>query len=163
MTCLTGKLMTKLNPSLSSQLETLQEDLIRLSRFVTQLSDLTDEELAAYDLSDQMQTIHQCIKHFETRCLAIQIATYKDEYIPPDTEGSDEPISQPNNHWTPIRIEARRANKLASQLTSSLGKIRSGFGEYQELGDIPKDVLQINQAVGNAVSGLASDWFTNLD
>ena len=48
MTCLHGKLVTKQRANLSTQLDTIQEDLVSLSRFVNQLSGLTDEVLATF-------------------------------------------------------------------------------------------------------------------
>ncbi|MBA4376955.1 MAG: hypothetical protein C0401_12400 [Anaerolinea sp.] len=158
MTCLLGKSITKQRESLSAQLETIQEDIVRLSRFVSQLSGLTDEELAVFEITDQLQTIHRCLNRFEARCLAIQIAVYEDEFAAPVGEEAFETITPVNNNWTTVRREAKRANKLASQLTSSLSKIRSGLGEHQDQGPIPEDIVQLNQAVGNIVSGLAADW-----
>ena len=47
MNCLLTKPITKQHTSLSTRLETIQEDLVRLSGFVSQLSGLTDEQLAS--------------------------------------------------------------------------------------------------------------------
>ena len=89
--------------------------------------------------------------------MAIQVAAYEDEFAAPVDEESYEIAFPENNNWTNVRREAKRANKLASQLTSSLSKIRAGLVEYQNPGAIPEDIVRINQAVGNAVNGLASD------
>jgi len=158
MTCLHGKPIAKQRASLSAQLETIHQDLVRLSQFVTQLSELSNEELAVLEISDQLQTIHRCLNRFATRCLTIQIATYEDEFTAPIDNETFETITPFNNNWTTVRREAKRAHKLASQLTSSSRRIRVGLGENQDLGAIPDDIVQINQAVGNAFSGLASDW-----
>jgi hypothetical protein len=56
-----------------------------------------------------------------------------------------------------VRREAKRANKLASQLTDSIRKIRTGLGENQDAGVIPEDILQIKQAFGNTVNDFGSD------
>jgi len=157
MACLLTKPNTKQNTSLSTQLETIQEDLARLSGFVSQLSGLTDEQLAACEITDQLDLIHSCLNRFEARCLVIQVAAYEDEFAAPVSEESYEMASPLNNNWTTVRREAKRANKLASQLTNSLSKIRTGLGEYQNPGAIPEDIVRINQTVGNAVNGLASN------
>jgi len=157
MNCLLTKPISKQHTSLSSQLEIIQEDLVRLSGFVSQLSGLTDEQLAACEIADQLDSIHRCLTRFEARCMAIQVAAYEDEFAAPVNEESSEMAFPENNNWTTVRREAKRANKLASQLTSSLSKIRAGLGEYQNPGAIPEDIVRINQAVGNAVNGLASD------
>jgi hypothetical protein len=145
------------NRRLSGQLETLQEDLQRLSELMPQLAGLPDEEVAAFEISDQFQNIHRCLNRFEARCVAIQITAYEDEYAAPVDEESIEPALPVNNDWTIVRREAKRVNKHSSQLTSSLSKIRAGLGEYQNPGVVPEDIIRINRAVGNAVSGLASD------
>ena len=56
-----------------------------------------------------------------------------------------------------MRREAKRANKLASQLTDSIRKIRKGLGENQDAGLIPGDILQITQTFGNTVNDFGSD------
>ena len=157
MACLLTKPITKQYTSLSIQLETIREDLIRLSGFVSQLSGLTDEQLAACEITDQLDSIHCCLSRFETRCMAIQVAAYEDEFAAPVNEDSYEMAFPFNNNWTTVRREAKRANKLASQLTNSLSKIRLVFGEHQNPDAIPEDIVQINQTIGNAVSSLASD------
>ena len=155
-TCLLTKSITRQPSKLSSQLETIQEDLARLSGLVFHLTNLTDEELATLDISDQLDAIHRCLNRFETRCLEIKIASYEDEFAEPDSEET-ESTSQITGDWTTVRREAKRANKLASQLTNSLSKIRTGLGDCQNPGAIPEDIVRINQAVGNAINGLASD------
>ena len=155
-TCLLTKQITKQHSKLSSQLETIQEDLARLSGFVLQLSDLTDEQLAALDIADQLDAIHRCLNRFETRCIAIRIASYEDEFAEPAVEETDLTSSITGN-WITVRREAKRANKLASQLTNSLSKIRTGLGAHQNPGAVPEDIVQINQAVGYAVNDFVSD------
>ena len=157
MNCLLTKPITKQHTSLSTQLETIREDLVRLSGFVSQLSGLTDEQLAACEITDQLDSIHRCLSRFEARCLAIQIDAYEDEFDAPVDDESYGMAFPENNNWTNVRREAKRANKLASQLTNSLSKIRAGLGEYQNPGAIPEDIVRINQTVGNAVNSLASD------
>lgn len=88
MTCLFGKPITKQCASLSSQIETIQDDLLRFSQFVSQLSELTDEELAVFEITDELQTIHNCLNRFEVHCLAIQIATYEEEFASPVLSGT---------------------------------------------------------------------------
>jgi len=157
MACLRTKPITKQHTTLSTWLETIQEDLVRLSGFISQLSGLTDEQLAAFDITDQLDSIHRCLNRFETRCMAIQIAAYEDEFAALVDDESYGMAFPENNNWTTVRREAKRANKLASQLTNSLSKIRAGLGEYQNPGAILEDIVRINQTAGNAVSGLVSD------
>ena len=107
MTCLHGKLVTKQRANLSTQLDTIQEDLVRLPRFVIQVSGLTDEDLAAFEISDPLQSIHHYSNRFGARCLASQIATNEDVFAAPVDEGSFEinfPAQQLDNclNGTPI-------------------------------------------------------------
>ena len=89
--------------------------------------------------------------------MAIQITAFEDEFTEPVDDESYGMAFPENNNWTTVRREAKRANKLASQLTNSLNRIRAGLGEYQNPGAIPEDIVRINQTAGNAVSGFASD------
>lgn len=163
MNCLLGKPIIKQYTSLSSQVETIQDDLLRFSQFVSQLSELTDEELAAFDISDELQTIHHCLNRFETHSLAIQIAAHEDEFSAP-VEYEPTVMTFPGDkNWASVRREAKHVNKLASQLTTSLNKIRAGLRDHKFQDMVPEDIAQINQTVGNAVSGIASDWMTSLD
>jgi hypothetical protein len=61
-----------------------------------------------------------------------------------------------------VRKDAKRANKLANQLTLTLTKIRAGMGGLQSQAPAPEDIEQINQVVSNAVHGLTSEWNGNL-
>ena len=158
MNCLLPKTITNQHTSLSSQLETIQEDLVRLSGFISQLWGLTEEQLAACEISEQLDSIHRCLNRFEARCLTIQVAAYEDEFPAPVDDESYEMTFPENNNWTTVRREVKRANKLANQLTGSHSKIRACLGEYQNPGVIPEDIVRINQTAGNAVSGLASDY-----
>jgi hypothetical protein len=157
MKCLLTKPITKQYTSFSTQIETIREDLVRLSGYVSQLSGFTDEQLAVLEITDQLDEIHHCLSRFESRFMAIQITAYEDEFAASVVDGSYGMAFPENNNWTTVRREAKRANKLASQLTNSLSKIRTGLGEYQNPGAIPEDIVRINQTVGNAVSSLASD------
>ena len=118
MICNLDKHTQKQNRRLYDQVVTLQEDLSRLSEIVTYLAGLSDEASAAFDISDQLDSIHHCLNRFETRCLAIQVAAYENEFVEPyiDEEISTELVF-PNHRWEDVRKDARRANKLANQLT----------------------------------------------
>lgn len=163
MTCLLGKPITKECASLSSQVETIQDDLLRFSQFVSQLALLTDEELTAIDISDELQTIHNCLNRFEAHCLAIQIVAHEDEFSAPVEYEPTEMTFPGDKNWASVRREAKHVNKLASQFTSSLNKIRASLRDHQDQDVVPEDIVQINQVVGNAVNGIASNWITGLD
>ena len=83
MTCYLDKHTQKQNQRLADQVVTLQEDLSRLSGIVTHLAELSDEGLAAFDIADQLDSIHRCLNRFEARCLSIQVAAYDNEFSEP--------------------------------------------------------------------------------
>jgi len=163
MTCQLDKHTQKQNRRLADQVVTLQEDLSRLSGIVTHLAELSDEGLAAYDIADQLDSIHRCLNRFEARCLSIQVAAYDNEFSEPfiDEEICGELVF-PNHKWEDVRKDAKRANKLANQLTLTLTKIRAGMGGLQSQTPAPQDIERINQVVSNAVHGLTSEWNGNL-
>ena len=163
MTCYLDKGTKKQNRRLYDQVCTLQEDLSRLSGIVTHLAEFSDEALAAFDISDQLNSIHTCLNRFEARCLSIQIAAYDNEFSEPfiDEEICGELVF-PNHKWENVCKDAKRASKLANQLTLTLTKIRAGMNGLQSQGPAPEDIERINKAVSNAVHGLTSEWNGNL-
>ena len=159
MTCRLDKHTQKQSRKPINQLVTLQEDLTRLSETVTCLTGLSDEMLAAFDISDQLDSIHRCLNRFETRCLAIKITSFENEFVKPNNaEEMSAELVFPNHRWEDIRKDAKRANKLANQLTQTLTKIRSDMTGLQITTDAPEDLKQINQTVSNAVRGLNAGW-----
>jgi len=156
-TNLLTKTMKAQHTSPVSQIENIQEDLVRLSGYVSQLSDLPNEQLEALDISDQLISIHHCLKRFETHCAAIKLASFNNEFAEPVMEESELVFPESTSDWTKVRREAKHANKLARQLTDSISKIRTSLTDNQDLVGIPEDILRINQTLRDAVN----DFETN--
>ena len=156
-TCLLSKSEKPQNTRLIAQLETIQEDLPRLFWYVSQLSDLPIEQLDSLQIEDQVDEIHNCLKRFEARWMANRVLTNDDEFAQEASDVTDLMPPQSTGDWSTVQREAKRANKLASQLTESIRKIRTGLGENQDTDVIPEDILQIKQAFGNAISDFGSD------
>jgi hypothetical protein len=163
MNCFLDNHTLKQKPDWFAQLEIIQNDLMRLSDLINQFSELSEKGLAGFDFENSLEEIHLCLNRFEDRCQVIQTRPYEDEIADGIDEESFETNFPENKNWMKVRKEAKRANKLAAQLTLSLGKIRSGLGEYQNQSEIPEDLAQINRTVGNVINGLASDWVNNQD
>ena len=156
-TCLPTKSVKTQNTRLVSQLETIQEDLTRLFGYVCQLSDLSLDQLETLDIEDQVDEIHSSLRRFEARCMANRVMTNVDEFAQMASDVTEITSPKSTGDWNTVRREAKRANKLASQLTDSIRKIRTGLGENQDAGVIPEDILQIKQAFGNTVNDFGSD------
>ena len=156
-TCLLSKSEKPQNTRLIAQLETIQEDLPRLFGYVSQLSDLPIEQLDSLQIEDQVDEIHNCLKRFEARWMANRVLTNDDEFAQEASDVTELMPPQSTGDWSTVRREAKRANKLASQLTDSIRKIRTSFGENQDARVIPEDILRIKQAFGNAVNEFESD------
>lgn len=156
-TCLLTKSVKTQNTKLVSQLETIQEDLTRLFGYVCQLSDLSLEQLETLDIEDQVDEIHSSLRRFEARCMTNRVMTNEDEFAQMASNVTEIPLPKSTGDWNTVRREAKRANKLVSQLTDSIRKIRTGLGENQDAGVIPEDILQIKQAFGNTINDFGSD------
>jgi len=156
-TCLLTKSVKTQNTRLVSQLETIQDDLTRLFGYVSQLSDLSLEQLETLDIEDQVDEIHNSLRRFEARCMANRAMTNEDEFAQMASDVIEITSPKSTGDWNTMRREAKRANKLASQLTDSIRKIRKGLGENQDAGLIPGDILQITQTFGNTVNDFGSD------
>ena len=156
-TCLLTKSVRTQNSRLVSQLETIQDDLTRLFGYVSQLSDLSLEQLETLDIEDQVDEIHNSLRRFEARCMANRAMTNEDEFAQMASDVTEITSPKSTGDWNTMRREAKRANKLASQLTDSIRKIRKGLGENQDAGLIPGDILQITQTFGNTVNDFGSD------
>ena len=145
------------NTRLFVKLETIQEDLPRLFVYVSQLVELPIEQLDTLQIEDQVDEIHNSLKRFEARCMANRMLTNDDEFAQEASDVTELMPPQSTGDWRTVRREAKRANKLASQLTESIRKIRTGLGENQDTGVIPEDILQIKQAFRNGISDFGSD------
>ena len=156
-TCLLTKSEKPQSTRLIAQLETIQEDLTRLFGYVSQLLDLSLEQLETLDIEDQVDEIHNSLRRFEARCMANRAMTNEDEFAQMASDVTEITSPKSTGDWNTVRREAKRANKLASQLTASMRKIRTGLGENQDADVIPEDILQIKQAFGNAVNDFGSD------
>ena len=156
-TCLLTKSVKTQNTRLVSQLETIQEDLTRLFGYVCQLSDLSLEQLEILDIEDPVDEIHSSLRRFEARFMANRVMTNEDEFAKMASDVTEIPLPKSTGDWNTVRREAKRANKLSSQLTDSIRKIRTGLGENQDFSLIPGDILQITQTFGNPVNGFVSD------
>ncbi|MGV7975327.1 MAG: hypothetical protein AB2L16_00330 [Anaerolineaceae bacterium] len=156
-TCLLTKSVKPQNTRLVSQLETIQEDLTRIFEYVSQLSNLSLEQLETLEIEDQVDEIHSSLRRFESRFMSNRVLTNDDEFAQMASDVTEIPSPKSTGDWNTVRREAKRANKLASQLTDSIRKIRMGLGENQDAGVIPEDILQIKQAFGNAVNDFGSD------
>ena len=163
MNCFPVKHISKQKPGPSGQIETLQDDLLRVSDLLNQLSGLSEKEIVDLEISERLEEIHLCLKRFEVNCRNIHIPLYVDEFTDCTAEESFESNFPENKNWTAVRREAKRAHKLAGQLTGSLKKIRANLGERPDQCAIPDDLVQTNREVGNVVSKLASDWIHNQE
>lgn len=156
-----GKQKMSVNPSF--QIENIQDDLRRFSGLIHQLSGIDDHGLAALRLSDQLEAIHICIHSFETRCQAIHIHAIEEDFFEIENDILFDPVIKGNRDWKTLQREARHANQLARQLTGSLRKVHTTLDENRDLQPFPNELIQINQAVENTISGLVSEWNTNLE
>lgn len=89
--------------------------------------------------------------------MANRVMTNEDEFAQMASDVIEITSPKSTGDWNTVRREAKRANKLASQLTDSIRKIRTGLGENQDAGVIPEDILQIKQAFRNPVYDFGSD------
>jgi hypothetical protein len=156
-----GKQKMSVNPSF--QIENIQDDLRRFSGLIHQLSGIDDHGLAALRLSDQLEAIHICIHSFETRCQAIHIHAIEEDFFEIENDILFDPVIKGNRNWKTLQREARHANQLARQLTGTLRKVHTTLDENRDLQPFPNELIQINQAVENTISGLVSEWNTNLE
>jgi hypothetical protein len=147
----------------SFQIENIQDDLRRFSGLINQLSGIDDHGLANLRLSDQLEAIQICIHSFETRCQAIHIHAIEEDFFEIENDVLFDPVIKGNRNWKTLQREARHANQLARQLTGTLRKVHTTLDENRDLQPFPNELIQINQAVENTISGLVSEWNTNLE
>jgi hypothetical protein len=156
-TCLLTKPVKTRHNRLISLLESIQEDLARLSGYVSELSYLSHEQLESLEIEDQVKEIHRCLKRFEVRYMANRILSNEDVYTQLASDVTETTSPKSTGDWNTVRREAKHASKLTSQLTKSINKIRTGLGDNQDAGIIPKDILQIKQTFRDVVNDIGSD------
>jgi hypothetical protein len=157
ITCLLTKPVKTQHNRLISLLESIKEDLARFSGYVSELSCLSHEQLESLEIEDQVKEIHRCLKRFEVHYMANRILSNEDVYTQLSSDDYETTFPKSTGDWNAVRREAKRASKLTSQLTKSINKIRTGLGENQDAGIIPKDILQIKQTFRNVVNDIGSD------
>ena len=158
-----GKRKTKMHVKTTFQIENIQDDLRRFSGLINQLSGIDDNGLATLKLSDQLEAIHIGIHSFETRCQAIHIYAIDEDFFEVENYVFSDPVINGNRDWKTLQREARHANQLAKQLTGTLRKVHATLDKNRDLQPFPNELIQINQAVENTISGLVSEWNTNLE
>lgn len=82
----------KQKPNLCLQLGIIQDDLLRLSALVNQLSEFSEKVLTGFDISDQLEEIHLWVSRFEASCRMIHAVDYEDDL----TEGISEESFETN-------------------------------------------------------------------
>jgi hypothetical protein len=154
MTSLRSTLISKPKFSLSSQIEDLQEDILRFSRILTQLSEIPHQDLVRLSISEQLAGLRRSLKSIEDRCIPILGINVDEPFDPVDELSSI--IPRVSSDWGAVQKEARKAKKLAHQLTSSFCKIRLGIAEHQDHLQAPDEISKINQELGDTFPELFS-------
>ena len=141
------------------QIETVINDLARLSDVVTQLSDLPYETLKELDLSSELEAVHRCLTRFANYCASM--STYSDATLDAEATANIAPsrkIRDTNQQWGTLRRNTKRANQLAGQLTLTLRELRTQESELPHQSSAPEDVQRMNLSVVTTVNRLLAEW-----
>lgn len=154
MTSLRSTMNSKPKFNLSSEIGDLQQDLLHFSGILTQLLEIPHHDLVRLSISEQLAGLRRSLKSIEDRCIPI-LGSQDDEPFDPFDDYSAV-IPQVSDDWSAVQKEARKAKKLAHQLTSSFCKIRLGIAEHQGQLKAPNEITKISQELGNTFPDLFS-------
>ncbi len=138
--------------------EDLQRDLQALNEYIRQFSSISNEDLARFNISGHLSVIQGCVSNIARSYQEIQATNYKEEgtnVIGTGTHISSDPVAF---YWSSIREEAKRANDLVHELALSISKIRAGLQDCESIGDVPRDIRELNMVLENSLSLLVFDW-----
>ena len=148
----------------AGQIETVQEDLARLSSVFSQFMDLPSDILGDPDLPCELDTLHRSLMRFENRCsaLAATLEVERDLEAVADI-GPYTSFRASDQQWGAVRRNAKRANQLAGQLTLTLMRLRDQENEIPEQSDAPEDIQRMNLSVVSSVNRLLAEWNQPLE
>ena len=140
------------------RLARLQEGLQRVSVYVTNLSELDEEQFEALELGDQFDQVQRCLSRFEQACQA-HSQTVWDAWVEPEDPqihiaGEEAQPDQQN-----VRFEVQRANNLLRELSSSLTCLHLESGRAPDDAQLSEDVVQLHQTVAAALQGSTLNWW----
>jgi hypothetical protein len=139
------------------KLARLQEGLQRVSVYVTNLSELDEEQLETLELKDQFDQVQRCLHRFEQTCLAHSQVVQDAWAEPEDPQGHiAREGGQPDQQN--VRFEVQRANNLLRELSSSLTCLRLDAGIDPDGAQLSEDVVQLHQSVAAALQRSTLDW-----
>ena len=148
----------------TSQIETVQEDLSRLSGVFIQLGNLPSDTLGDMDLYSDLETLHRSLTRFENRCATLSacVEVEQDSGVEFDS-GSFRRFRPADHQWGAVRRSAKRANQLADQLTQTLKILRVQGSEETLQACVPDDIQRLNLSVFCTVNRLIAEWNQPLD
>ena len=150
------KTNTKSVPA-TRRLARLQEGLQRVSVYVTNLSELDEEQLEALELGDQFDQIQRGLHRFEQTCQA-HSQTVQDAWVEPEDQQVHIAREERQPDEQNMRFEVQRANNLLRELSSSLTGLRLDSGSAPDGAQLSEDVVQLHQTVAAALQGSTLDW-----
>lgn len=143
----------------AGQIETVQQDLMRLAEVFSQLADLPDQALEDLDLACEFENLHHSLVHIEARCACLPVSIEEEPY--PDAMVDEAPLtnlSKTNRGWGTMSRNSKRANQLANRLTQTLRLLRKQENGLPGQLPSPEDVRRMNLSVVNSVNQLLAEW-----
>ena len=149
---------------LASQIETVQEDLVRLSGVFMQLMDLPMDILRDLDLSGEVDSLHRSLIRFENHCATLSVISKVEQDLEAVADiGPYTSFRTSDQQWGAVRRNAKRANQLAGQLTLTLMRLRDQENEISGQSDAPEDIQRMNLSVVSSVNRLLAEWNQPLE
>lgn len=139
---------------------TFHQDLQALSDYIDQFSGITNEDLARFNIRGHLSVIHGCVANLVSTLKEIQSSNKSSGFAGREGHGGTDISCPVELYWASIREEAKRANDLVHELAISISKVRAGLLDCEHLGDVPRDIRDLNAVLDNSLSLLAFDWDT---
>jgi hypothetical protein len=133
-----------------SQIDSIQDDFVRLSGYASQLSDVEPSKLCRSKTAKKIKEIHRLLMSIENEFLELRSMLDIDGDIDSEMGVTDEDIFNLIGDFSNNKNDAKE-QMLTSELTDSILKILTGEGNHQKNPDLISKIILLRQLIDQSM------------
>ena len=133
-----------------SQIDSIQEDFVRLSGYASQLSDIEPSVLCQPKAVKKIKDIQQYLVFIENQFYELRSMLDIDSDIDSEMAATDEDIFNLVGDFSTNKNDAKE-QILTSELTSSILNILTGKGDHQKNRDLISKIFMLRQLIDHSM------------
>ena len=133
-----------------SQIDSIQDDFVRLSGYASQLSDVEPSKLCRSKTAKKIKEIHRLLMSIENEFLELRSMLDIDGDIDSEMGVTDEDIFNLIGDFSNNKNDAKE-QMLTSELTDSILKILTGEGNHQKNPDLISKIILLRQLIDHSM------------